>query len=260
MTIGSLLRRFEKLAVDNSPVILTSIGAVGVLTTAYLTRRATIRSARIMYDAQVSRNLSRTDGYGDIITPKEEALLTWKEYIPPFVTGVLTVAAIVTSNRVSSRRAAALAVAYSISERTFEEYRAKIVEKLGPRKEEAARDEIAKEAFSKAQQNSREVLVAGNGEVLCYDLYTGRTFLSDVETMRQAQNDINHQIIHEMSASLTDFYYKIGLSSTAISDEVGWNVDRLLELRFTSVLTEQNKPAVAVGFHVSPIRNYHKIN
>lgn len=257
MTIGSLLRRFEKLAVDNSPVILTSIGAVGVLTTAYLTGKATFRAAdEIVYAERGSFGANRHRR----LSNKEKVKLVWKEYIPPFVTGVLTVAAIVTSNRVSSRRAAALAVAYSISERTFEEYRAKIVEKLGPRKEEAARDEIAQETFSKAQQNSREVLVAGNGEVLCYDLYTGRTFLSDVETMRQAQNDINHQIIHEMSASLTDFYYKIGLSSTAISDEVGWNVDRLLELRFTSVLTEQNKPAVAVGFHVSPIRNYHKIN
>lgn len=256
MTISSLLRRFEKLAVDNSPIILTTIGVVGTLTTAYLTGRATVKAVEVLSYAEKGERL----GARSKIELKEKVKLVWKEYIPPFVTGALTVAAIVTSNRVSSRRAAALAVAYSISERTFEEYRAKIVEKLGPRKEEAARDEIAQEAFSKAQQNSREVLVAGNGEVLCYDLYTGRTFLSDVETMRQAQNDINHQIIHEMSASLTDFYYKIGLSSTAISDEVGWNVDRLLELRFTSVLTEQNKPAVAVGFHVSPIRNYHKIN
>jgi hypothetical protein len=257
VSLLNLFRKAEKIAIDNSPLILTVIGVTGALTTAYLTGKATIKAVRIVDDYEWV-----APGETFIPTPmKKKAELVWKCYIPAVTCAAFTVTAIIGANRIGTRRAAALAVAYGISERAFEEYREKIVEKLGKGKEATARDEIAQETIAKnPQSGSREVLISGNGTVLCYDLYTGRYFTSDMETLRGAQNTINHQILQEMSASLTDFYYEIGLKSTAISDQVGWNVDRMLELRFTTALSEDNKPCIAMGFAVSPIPNYHRIN
>jgi hypothetical protein len=62
-----------------------------------------------------------------------------------------------------------------------------------------------------------------------------------------------------MYASLSDFYHLIGLPSTSFSDEVGWTSDKLLELEISTVLSEDERPCLSIGFNVAPIRNYYKI-
>jgi hypothetical protein len=257
VTLTDLLRRTEKLVIDNSPALMTAVGVVGTLTTAYLSGRASYRMGqRFAYEDMEYLEPTPRNRKKEIFF--EEKL--WKLYIPAMATAVLSVTAIVFANRVGSRRAAAMAVAYSVTEKAFEEYKDKIKERFGTAKEQSVRDELAQERITKDPVGGREVVLAGNGDVLCYDLYTGRYFQSNHEVLRRAANDVNAQIIHEMSASLTDFYNAVGLKSTAISDQVGWNVDRMLELRFTTALSDDNKPCLAVGFAIAPIPNYYKIN
>lgn len=252
MTLTDLLRRTEKLVIDNSPTVMTAIGVVGTITTAYLTGRATFKATKLINDH--NRDLDVHDLW---MPPKEAAKLTWKLYIPAAVTGALTIASIVTANRVGSRRAAALAVAYSLTEKAFDEYKDKIVEKLGKGKEQAARDEIAQDRINKTF-DTREVIFTGTGEHLCYEMHTGRYFQSTMESLLSAENTINRQIIGDGSASLTDFYFQVGLPATKHSDEVGWNLDNMLKLRFSATLTPENKPCMAVDFSISPIRHYYK--
>jgi hypothetical protein len=248
-------RRVPKLIVDNSPAILTAIGVTGALTTAYLTGRATFKAADLIFEAQLER------GYEEPLELKEKVQLCWKAYIPAAASAVLTVAAIVTSNRVGARRAAALASAFAITEKAFDEYRAKVVEKLGEKKEEAVRAEIAQDRINKSPIGDREVIVTGNGSVLCFDGYSGRYFLSDMETIRKAENDINWQVIHDMYASLSDLYELLGLAPTTVSDEVGWNVDKQLTIKVTSGVTEvlPQKPFLFLDYTTTPIRGYNRL-
>ena len=254
MTLIDLLRRTEKMVVDNSPALMTAVGVVGTLTTAYLTGRASFKAAKAI---NIEEGWHQTQGE-DILTSREKMKLVWKLYIPAMATTALTVTAIVFANRVGSRRAAAVAVAYSITEKAFDEYKDKIKEKLGPGKEQAVRDEIAQDRITRNPVDSREVLITGTNEVLCFEMYSGRYFQSDMETLRKAENTVNRQIIGDGSASLTDFYYQVGLPSTKSSDEVGWNLDHMLELKFSATLTPENKPCIAVDFRVTPIRHYYK--
>lgn len=244
-----VLKRLEKLIVDNSPVILTAIGVAGTLTTAYLTGRATVLAVDTI----------RAEEQALLLTPqtpmkaKRKVELTWKYYIPAAATATMTVAAIIGSNRIGSRRAAALAVAYSATERAFTEYQEKVAEKLGEKKEQAIRDEIAQ---NRVNQSESVVVLGDSG--LCYEVFTDRYFTSDIETLRRAENDLNRTILHDGYASLTDFYYLIGLRPTAMSDEVGWTNEKPLELYFSAVLSRDNRPCLAVNYRVEPIRNYHK--
>lgn len=252
--LGDLAKRAGKLMADNSPAILTAIGVTGTLTTAYLTGRASFKAAQLIH--QHPREWETRDLW---LTRKEKARLVWKEYIPPALTATLTVAAIIGANHVGNRRAAALAAAYSLSERAFEVYRSKIIERLGDKKEQTFRDEIAQEQVTNNPIGNREVIVAGSGSVLCHEAYTGRYFISDHETLRRAQNDINFQVLNDSYASLTDFYELVGLPCTSVSDEVGWNSDKLLELQFSTTLTEDNRPCMVVGFVVAPVRHYNRL-
>ena len=245
-------KRLPKLVVDNSPVILTAIGATGALTTAYLTGRATFKAAEILQ--------AEYPNYYNHVQIRERARCVWRCYIPPAISATLTVAAIITANRIGTRRAAALATAFATAERAFEEYRAKVVEKLGDKKEELVRAEVAQARVDKHPPGDREIIVTGNGSVLCMDAFSGRYFLCDMETLKKAENEINYRVLHDMYASLTDFYELVGLSRTSVSDEVGWNADKMLELKFSGTITEAGgKPCIYVEFTVNPIRGYNRL-
>jgi hypothetical protein len=102
------------------------------------------------------------------------------------------------------------------------------------------------------------VILAGTGEVLCYDMTTGRYFMSTVEEIKRAENKINHDLIHYMSASLSEFYDEIGLPPTSFSDSVGWNANNHIEVQFSTVMSTDQRPCIAIDFLKPPITNYEK--
>lgn len=252
MNLGDIWVRAQKLTIDNSPAILTGAAVAGTVITAYLTGKASIKASEIIRTEEDTFNLSPSD-------TKKKVELVWTLYIPPATTGLLTVACIIGANRIGTRRAAALAAAYTLSEKAFDEYRGKIVEKLGAKKEQAARDELAQERVSRNPATTAQMIIVDGKGVLCYESYTGRYFTNDMETLRKAQNDVNHMVNNNYYASLTDFYNLIGIETTTVSDEVGWNADKLLELKFSAVLTSSGKPCICVDYDVTPIRDYNRL-
>jgi Family of unknown function (DUF6353) len=250
VTLTSIVKKVGKLTADNSPSILTVIGVTGTLTTAYLTGRATFKAGDLI--RKHNNDLDITDQY---MPPKEKFELVWKEYVPVVATGLLTVAAIIGANRIGTRRAAALAAAYTLSEKAFEQYREKILEKLGPAKEQTARDEIA--AARVRETPPGEVIITGNGNVLFMDQYTGRYFQSDMETVKGAVNKLNYELNQNMYASLNDFYGIIGLDATSVGEELGWTSDKLMDVDFSATIVD-GKPCICIDFKIVPIRNYNK--
>lgn len=267
-SISRWARAFEKQVADNSPAILTAWGVTGTLATAYLTGKASFKAAELIRQDMIFRDndwkfkseMGVPYEMAYPLAPADAARLVWKLYIPAACTGVVTIACIVAANRIGNRRAAAMAVAYSVSEKAFTEYKEKVVEQIGKNKEKKVRDEIAQDRVT-ANPPSQEVIVTGGDlDVLCYEMYTGRYFKSNMEELKAAQNAINHQIINHNYASLSDFYDRIGLNRTQVSEEMGWNLDKALELTFSTVMAENNQPALAFSYQVEPIRNYFRMH
>jgi hypothetical protein len=254
MDFRQLSNQAQRFLVENSPAILTGIGVAGTLTTAYLTGRATFKAAEIINQKNLEKDIS--DLY---MPPKEKLKLVWRLYVPAAGTAALTIAAIIYANRISDKRAAALAAAYAFSQTTFEEYKDKVIEKMGPKKEELVRAEIDQERFNEVSAD-KNVVIIGKGDVLCFETFTGRIFMSDMETLRKAMNDINLEIINGVYASLTDFYHLVGLPSTGVSDDLGWNTDHPLKLNFTTILSDDNRPCLAFSYNIHPVKDYNQFN
>jgi hypothetical protein len=89
---------------------------------------------------------------------------------------------------------------------------------------------------------------------MCCELYTRRYFMCDMEQLRKAQNDINAQIVNDLYVTLDEFYDKISIMPTAHSSELGWDSDRLMELEFSTVLSEDGRPCLAFDYnYIKPI-------
>lgn len=248
---SEILGRASRTLSNNSPVILTGVGVAGVLATAFLTGRATFKASELIRIEETTDKGPKNEWIP--LNGREKFDLVWKLYIPSAVAGFATVTAIICSNRIDSRRAAAVAAAWAISERGWNEYKHKIVEKLGEHKERAARDEIAQEQVTK-NPPSNQVVILGGGSVLCFDRWSGRYLRSNMETLKKAQNDVNYQMLNHEYASLSDFYDKIGLAPTQESDDIGWNSDVKLELEFSTAMSDEGEPCITFGFQTTPFR------
>jgi hypothetical protein len=219
---------------------MTAIAVGGTLTTAFLASKASFKAAELIHEEESSQGYDLPNGRLDT---REKAELVWKLYIPAAGTAVLTVTAIIMSHHISSRRAAAMAAAFSISEKAFVEYREKVIDKMGEKKEQSVRDEIAQDRLNR-NPVGQQLVIVGSGDVLCYDAYIDRYFTSNMETLRKAQNDINFQVLNDHYASLSDFYDLLGLPHAQVSENVGWNLDKEFE-RYDMKTVEVTLPEVA---------------
>lgn len=236
-------------AKKHSPEILTGIGIAGMIATTVLAVRATPKALRLIEDRRA--DILEED---EKLPPIEVAKAAWKVYVPAVLTCILSTACIIGANSVNQRRNAAIAAAYSLSESALKEYREKVIDTIGERKEQGIRDDIAKDRIT--ENPVREVIVSDRGSTLCYDSLSGRYFKSDIEKLRRIVNDLNRRMRDEMFISLNDFYCAIDnpdLGPTKLGDLLGWNIDKgYIDLNFSSQLTTDGTPCLVLDYAVVP--------
>ena len=256
--LSKFVRGVQNTVTEHSPQILMGVGIAGMVTTVVLAVRATPTALILM--EQRKEELTTDEQECEKLPPVEVVKTTWKCYLPAVVTGVLSTGCLICSNSVHTRRHAALATAYTLSETAFKDYRAKVVETIGEKKEEAVRDAVAKENVERNPVTTREIIITERGNTLCYDVISGRYFKSDIEKIKKVENELNRRMRDEMYISLNDFYYEIGLSPTKLGDDIGWNIDRSnLDINFSSQLTEDGTPCLVVDYRVAPRYDYRSL-
>jgi hypothetical protein len=250
------MARVAQLVSNNSPAILTAVAVSGTVATAVLTGKASFKAAEILSEY---RDLAEVGQPLDL-DKKEAVKMVWKLYIPPAAALALTISSVVLINQIGTRRAAGLAAAYGVSEKAFSEYKDKVAETIGKQKEQKVRDDVAQDKVTKNPPPASQVFLSDESKVLCYESYTGRYFQSSMEDLKAAQNNLNYQVNNQYYASLSDFFDLIGLERTKLSDEVGWNSDELLEISFSTTITEHSRPCLVLDFKVVPIRDYSRVH
>lgn len=252
MNGSEIFRNAQRYAVRNSPGLLTGLGVAGVISTAVLTAKAAVRADRLIENATIELRQKQRGS----LSNREKVEIAWKEFIPPAVVAAVTIAAILGANHISSRRTAAVAAAFKISEKMAEEYRQKVVETMGPQKEEMVRSAVAKERIESVEGVGSLVLTGA--QEIYFDAWSGRAFVSTRDKVDAAVNQINHQINHEWAASVSEFYDALNLPRTALSDNFGWNTDEPLDPYYTSTLLDDRRAAVEIRFNTQPFGNFYK--
>lgn len=260
MQISQLAKTLERFTISKSPAILTAIAVTGTITTAVLVGKASFKAAEILAEEEEDRRAQVEVGMVKTYTPletQEKLKLVWMLYIPAVSTCTTTVVAMITANQIGTRRTAAMAAAYSLTEKAFGEYREKVVEKIGEKKETAVRDELAQDRVARTEP-SQQVLILADNKVLCFDQHSGRYFQSDMESLKKAQNDMNYRILRQSHANLNDFYDKLGLEIVPSGEALGWNRDDEFELAFSTVFSTDQRPCIAIDFMHDPKPDYDR--
>lgn len=253
-TAQKLVVRGTNFIAKQSPIILAGTAIVGVCTTAYLATKAGIQADELIKEAEYEKKCAQ--GEDATLTIAEKVQTSWKAYAPTVISGGLTIGAIVASSAISQRRQAALAGLYALSETALKEYQDKIEQKYGPKDAQLIKDEINANK-AQAVEVPKELGEMPTGKVLCFDKLSGRYFMSSVESLRKAANDLNHSILSgDMCASVNELYSNMGLEECGFGEDIGWNLDCLCDLYFTSCLTSDMKPCLVIDYVSGHEPNY----
>lgn len=264
-------KKVSKSLSNHSPEILTGIGIAGMITSTALAVKATPKAMVLLEEKKEELNKKHFDEHLehdyslknhkelDKLDFKTTVKTVWKCYIPASVTMAVSVACLIGASSVHVKRNAVLATAYHLSEAAATEYRNKVVETIGAKKEEAIRDAVNKDRIEKNPVVNNEVFVTEKGNTLCYDHLSGRYFKSDIDKIKKSINELNHQINKTFYVSLNDLYDELGLEHTELGDVLGWNSDMgLLELHFSSHLSSDGTPCLVLDFNNLPKYDYDK--
>ena len=287
MPVKNAISSVGKAVEQKSPAILTGIGIGSFVGCAILAVKATPKAMQLMNrKAQEKyREFLRTDGktayetyeewldiedltivpprvYFEVLSPVEVVKSTWKAYIPAVGLGVVGIVCLIGAARVSSARNAAFAGAASIAEKALYEYQQKVIDILGEDQANEIRDELAKDhiqkidTFQDAGINNTVLCCRGTGDTWIYDPVTDRKWKSDLETVRAAMNDFNHDLIGGVYGTLNDWYYCLGVKGVSIGDDLGWCSDKLLDIRFAAMVLDNGEPAIVLDYETLPNSRY----
>ena len=174
---------------------------------------------------------------GEAPTKVEVCKAVWRHYIPVILTFTAGTVCVIVSNRESAKRIAALAAAYSMSEKKVEGYSKKIEELLGKEKASEIEGEVEQDLGEKVYEYDESEIKENVPEVyvpLMYDAKSGRYFRCSETTLQAAVNKINEVILSFDTANVNDFYFEIGLKETTDGRVFGWDSSQTGPMRISS--------------------------
>lgn len=255
MSVKQILTKAQTLISNNSQQISLGIGIAGIITTTVMAVEVTPKACYLIDIAAEEKaekeDILISDSRGvkenlDILGPIDTIKTTWKCYLPVVIMGSLTIACFICSYKSGAAKQAAIASAYSIAEKTFNDYREKVIEIVGEDKDKEVREAVAKKQLE--ETSSEEIIPFGSGTHLCYDSISGRYFKSDVESIRSKMNDFNHELNGDYYSDLNYWYIILDLPSIGIGHMLGWNANRLMDINFSSQIAPNGEPCIVLDY------------
>lgn len=251
----------QMLMSKHSPEILTGIGIAGMLTTIVLAVKATPKAMELIDSEAHDRHYINHDDTP--LTKMDVVKVAWKPYIPAVVTGTASVACLIGANSVNARRNAAIATAYKLSEAALTEYKDKVVEVIGEKKEKVVREKIAEDRLEKNPVNNAQIFMTEKGNTLFLEPISGQYFRSDIEIVKRTINELNESMLNSPFGylSVNELYDELGLEQTSTGDDLGWCVGKgIIKYDIHAKVAKNGEPCIVLDYTNPPTYDYNRFS
>lgn len=236
----------------HSPELLIAAGVVGTVVSTVLACKATTKLSTILdeskgnietihkceNDKEMEERYSQEDAKKDLaIVYIQTGVKIAKLYAPAVVLGTISIAGIVASNNILRKRNVALAAAYATVDKSFKEYRSRVVERFGDDVDKELRynikakkiEEMIKDPESGKEKKSKTTVNVAAPTVDDYARFFDKTCRHYEENMnynlmllRSRQQLANDKLVADGFLFLSDVYDMLGITRTKMSQSVGW--------------------------------------
>lgn len=254
----TLIRTFNRTGLKlkkYSPEILMAAGAVGVVTSGVMACKATLKVEEIVDDAKqkidmihdVSANPDMAEKYSEEDSKKDLTIVytqtAWKFvklYGPSVALGAASLGCMIGSNRILSKRNAALAAAYAAVDKSFKDYRGRVLERFGKQMDRELMYGIKAQEVEETttDENGKEVTTKSTVEVMDPNAYSPYSIIFDDGNdgwdpdpertkffLIQQQNWANERLKARGHLFLNEVYDMLGAKRTKAGAQVGWVYD-----------------------------------
>lgn len=288
---GTLSRAGLRLR-KHSPEILIVAGVAGVVTSAIMACKATTKLQGIVDDSKEKIDdikAEHTDESGEIITDdgKKELSSVYihtgmelaKLYAPAILLGAMSITAIVSSNTILRKRNIALAAAYTAVDKSFKEYRGRVIEHFGEQLDKELRygfkskevEETVVDADGNERVEKKVVDVVDDALGSPYAKFYDNGCLGwckdpemNLMFLRRQQDAANEILQARKHLFLNEVYDMLGIPRTKAGQVVGWvyneknpNGDNYVDFGIYNTNREPNRnfvngyePTILLDFNV----------
>jgi hypothetical protein len=240
----------------HSPEILMGVGVVGVVTGTVMACRATLKLNDILEEAQETRDkikeVASNPDYEDKYTEedaKKDLTINYvqtgvkvaKLYAPAVAVGVAGVGCVLASHDIMKKRNVALSAAYLTVDKSFKEYKQRVVDRFGEEVEKEIRYGIKAEEIVETvvDEEGNETTVTETVKTMNPTLYSDYARFFDEASpcwqndpeynlmfLRAQQQYANDLLRAKGRLFLNDVYDMLGIEKTKAGQIVGWVYDK----------------------------------
>ena len=236
----------------HSPEILAGVGVVGVVASTVMACKATMKLNDILEESKETRNkirevesnpryeeqYSHEDAKKDLtINYTQTGLKIAKLYAPAVILGSASLGCLLASNDILRKRNAALSAAYMTVDKSFKEYRQRVVDRFGEEVEKEIRYNIKAEEVTSTvvTEDGSETTVTETVKTMDPNLYSDYAkFFDEASPYWQKDPEYNLMFLKSQQQYATDLlrargrlflnevYDMLGIEKTKAGQIVGW--------------------------------------
>ena len=236
----------------HSPEILAGIGVVGVVASTVMACKATMKLNDILEESKETRDkikevesnpryedeYSHEDAKKDLtINYTQTAMKIAKLYAPAVILGSASLGCLLASNDILRKRNAALSAAYMTVDKSFKEYRQRVVDRFGEEVEKEIRYNIKAEEVTSTvvTEDGSETTVTETIKTMDPNLYSDYAkFFDEASPYWQKDPEYNLMFLKSQQQYATDLlrargrlflnevYDMLGIEKTKAGQIVGW--------------------------------------
>lgn len=256
--MAKMTRTFNRTGLQlkkHSPEILLAAGVVGVVASGVMACKATLKVQEIVEDAkgkidtihEVSNDPEMVEKYTEEDSKKDLAIVYTqtavkmiKLYGPSVALGVASLGCMIGSNRILNKRNVALAAAYTAVDKSFKEYRGRVIERFGKQMDKELRYNIKAQEIEEVSvdEKGKKVTKKSTVEVMDPNAYSPYSIVFDDGNtgwdpdpeltkyfLIQQQNWANDRLKAKGHLFLNEVYDMLGAKRTKAGAQVGWVYD-----------------------------------
>ena len=257
--VNKITRTFHKVGFKlkkHSPEILVVVGVIGTVASAVMACKATLKVSDVIDETKetietihdcVGKGLKTSDGeeYTQEVANKDLTIVYiqtgWKFaklYGPAVLLGIASIGCMVGSNQILRKRNIALGAAFTAMDRSFKEYRGRVIERFGKDLDRELRFNTKAKQIEETvvDENGKESTVTKTVEIVdpnvAHSIYsvvfcegnTGWTKNAELNKvfLLQQQNYANDKLRLNGVLTLNEVYDMIGAPRTAYGQLAGW--------------------------------------
>lgn len=285
---GTMNKTVMKLR-KHSPEILVAVGVVGTVVSAVMACKATTKVSAILEDTKDTldtihdgvetglvngQEYTQEDGKKDTtLVYVQTGIKFAKLYAPSVILGALSITSILASNNILRKRNVALGAAYAAIDKSFKEYRSRVVERFGEQVDRELKYNIKAKKFEEIEvdpETGKEKKVKKTVQVVdpnlqsdyaCYFDERSRNYETNTDYnlmfLKAQQAFANDKLKARGHLFLNEVYDDLDLPRTSAGQIVGWTADGpdgYVNFRIVEVEREtadgRHEPVLLLDFNV----------